>query len=106
MAPPQPATSCHRLPVPPRRERHTMKRTATPHARLRAARDYCEAHGWDLVAVYRDEGKSARTDDLARRPDFARMLADAEAGLFDVVISHKLDRFARNRRVAFDAFHR
>ena len=106
-----------------------MKRTASPRARLRAvlyarvsseeqvqgysldaqdraARAYCDAHGWDLVAVYRDEGKSARTDDLAIRPEFARMLADAEAGLFDVVISHKLDRFARNRRVAFDAFHR
>ena len=33
-------------------------------------------------------------------------MADAEARRFDVVIVHKLDRFARNRRVAFDAFHR
>lgn len=32
-------------------------------------------------------------------------MADAEARRFDVVIVHKLDRFARNRWVAFDAFH-
>jgi DNA invertase Pin-like site-specific DNA recombinase len=72
----------------------------------RATRAYCEAHGWTVAWDYRDEGKSARSDDLAKRPDFARMLSDAEAGLFDVVVVHKLDRFARNRRVAFDAFHR
>src|SRR5215213_10601678 len=34
------------------------------------------------------------------------MLADAEAGLIDVIVVHKLDRFARNRRVAFEAFER
>ena len=56
--------------------------------------------------VYRDEGRSARTDDLAKRPAFQQMLADAEAGLIDVIIVHKLDRFARNRRVAFEAFER
>ncbi len=75
-------------------------------AQDRATRAYCEAQGWTVAGVYRDEGKSARSDDLAKRPDFARMLADAEAGLVDVVVVHKLDRFARNRRVAFDTLHR
>src|SRR5215211_1656489 len=68
-------------------------------AQDRAGNAYCEAHDWDLVATYRDEGKSARTDDLAKRPDFLRMLGDAEAGLLDVIVVHKLDRFARNLRV-------
>src|SRR5215212_7660762 len=75
-------------------------------AQNRAGRLYCEAHGWEVVHVYRDEGRSARTDDLAKRPAFQQLLADAEAGLIDVVVVHKLDRFARNRRVAFEAFER
>ena len=34
------------------------------------------------------------------------MLADAEAGLIDVVIVHKLDRFARNLRVTLETLER
>jgi DNA invertase Pin-like site-specific DNA recombinase len=75
-------------------------------AQERAIAAYCNQHGYEIVAQYRDDGKSARSDDLSKRPDFARMLSDAEAGRFDVVICHKNDRFARNRRVAFYAFHR
>src|SRR5215204_1904430 len=75
-------------------------------AQERAATDYCARHGWDVSQVYRDEGRSARTDDVAKRPDFARMLADAEAGRVDVVVVHKLDRFSRNRRIAFEALDR
>ncbi len=75
-------------------------------AQDRAGRLYCETHGWTVVGVYRDEGKSARTDDLTKRPHFARLLADAEAGLLDVVVVHKLDRFARNLRVTLDTLER
>jgi site-specific DNA recombinase len=67
---------------------------------------YADAHGWDLIGTYRDEGNSAWNDDIAKRPDFARMVADAEAGLFDIVIVHKLDRFARNLRVTLDTRQR
>ncbi|MEA2526460.1 MAG: site-specific recombinase [Thermomicrobiales bacterium] len=70
------------------------------------AEAWCKAHGWEIVARYPEPGRSARKDDEARRPAFVQMLADAEARRFDVVIVHKLDRLARNRRVAFDAFHR
>jgi DNA invertase Pin-like site-specific DNA recombinase len=63
-------------------------------------------HGWQIVQEYSDEGKSARTDDLAKRPAFAQMLADAEAGLFDVIVVHKLDRFARNLRVTLETLER
>jgi site-specific DNA recombinase len=75
-------------------------------AQDRAIESYCRENGFDIVARYRDEGKSARTDDLAKRPAFKQLLEDADAGRFDLVICHKNDRFARNRRVAFDAFHR
>ncbi len=75
-------------------------------AQDRAGRLYCDGHDWTIAQVYRDEGRSARTDDLAQRPAFRHLLADGEAGLLDVIVVHKLDRFARNRRVAFEAFER
>jgi site-specific DNA recombinase len=75
-------------------------------AQDRAGRLYCEAHNWEIANIYRDEGRSARTDDLTRRPEFQCMLADAEAGLIDVVVVHKLDRFARNLRVTLETLER
>jgi site-specific DNA recombinase len=75
-------------------------------AQNRAVDFYCRDHGYQVVARYCDEGKSARTDDLAKRPDFRRMLADAEAGRFDVLIVHKLDCFARNLRVILETLDR
>ncbi len=75
-------------------------------AQERAAEAICRQNGWEIVARYRDEGKSARTDDAAKRPGFRHLMNDAQVRRFDVVVVHKLDRFARNRRVAFDSFHR
>ena len=60
-------------------------------AQQRAALAHCTAHGWAVAGEYRDEGKSARTDDIAARPAFRQLLADAEAGLLDVIVVHKLD---------------
>src|SRR5215208_4185005 len=75
-------------------------------AQDRAGRLYRDAHAWEIAQVYRDEGRSARTDDLTKRPAFQQMLADAEAGLIDVVVVHKLDRFARNLRVTLETLER
>ena len=75
-------------------------------AQERAAATHVAQHGWEIVARYEEPGKSARGEDERKRPAFQQMMADAEAKRFDVIIVHKLDRFARNRRVAFDAFHR
>jgi len=44
--------------------------------------------------VYADEGISGDTDE---RPEFQRMLLDAKARLFDVVIVDAVDRFSRDR---------
>ncbi len=74
-------------------------------AQVRAIEAYCAQQRWEIVARYPEPARSARKDNEATRPAFKQLLADAEAGRFDVVVVHKLDRFARNRRVAFDAFH-
>lgn len=63
-------------------------------AQVRACSEYCKKKGYVIVKTYTDEARSALTDN---RPQFLQMISDAKAGLFDVVVVHKLDRFARNR---------
>ena len=42
-------------------------------------RDYCQriasSHGWMLTEPYIDDGKSAFTEDLVKRPAFQRLMA-------------------------------
>jgi len=65
-------------------------------AQERAIRAFCVAQGWDEPTVFADAGKSGFTDVTAKRPAFAAMLEAAERGEYDVVVVHKLDRFARS----------
>lgn len=67
---------------------------------------YCERHGYELVRVYADEGISAYTDRIAKRPALSRLLQDAEQGGFDLVVVHTIDRWARNLRVQLDSLSR
>jgi site-specific DNA recombinase len=75
-------------------------------AQRRACAAFCGDRGYNVVATYADEGVSAHTDVIAKRPAFARMLADAEAGRFNVVVVHKMDRFARRLQVTLECFER
>ena len=68
-------------------------------AQERAFYDFCKNREWEPVAVYREEGKSAKHDKIAKRPVFQWLLQDAEAHRFDVVVVHTLDRWARNQNV-------
>lgn len=61
---------------------------------LRECRRWAELHDLQIVGEYCDYAISGRSDD---RPQFQRMIADAEKGLFSAVILYKTDRFARNR---------
>lgn len=63
-------------------------------AQLRFGRDYCTKKGYTITKEYADEAKTGRTD---KRPSFQQMLRDAQSGLFDVLVVHKVNRFARNR---------
>ena len=70
------------------------QREESVKAQIRACTEYCRKKGYAVVKTYADEARSALTDN---RPEFQQMIADAKAGLFDVLVVHKLDRFARNR---------
>jgi len=72
-------------------------------AQIRAIREYCLTRGWELVAIYREEGKSAHTDSMYKRPKFRQLLDDCTDGLFDVVVVHTMDRWARNVQVAMNS---
>ena len=73
------------------------------NAQDRLFHELCLNRGWEPLAVYREEGKSAHVDSIARRPVFRQLLDDASKGSFDVVVVHTLDRWARNTRVALEA---
>jgi len=63
-------------------------------AQIRAIKEYAAREGHNIIRIYADEAKSATTD---QRPEFLAMMKDAESGLFQAVIVHKLDRFSRDR---------
>lgn len=55
--------------------------------------------GWELVARvnhYDDDGRTAKAGHLDKRDGLARLLDDARAGKFDVVVVVNVDRFTRS----------
>lgn len=72
------------------RERDTIA------SQLRVLPEFVARKGWTLVETYVDDGATARTGHLARRPALARLLADAAAKRYDVVVVVDLDRLTRS----------
>ncbi len=64
---------------------------------------YCERNAYELVRIYADEGVSARSDRIEKRPQLRALLEDAERGQFDVVVVHSIHHWARNIRVQAEA---
>lgn len=70
------------------------QRTESIDAQIRAMKEYCTKNHMLIVETYIDEAKSATSD---RRPAFQQMIQDSDKHIFDILLVHKLDRFARNR---------
>ena len=49
---------------------------------------------WEVVGRYIDEGITGTQ--AKKRPSFMRMIADAEKGMFDLIVTREVCRFARN----------
>ncbi len=60
---------------------------------LRDLRELANSRGFEIVGEYCDEGISGSQDS---RPGLNRLLADAEAGKFSLVLVWKLDRLGRS----------
>lgn len=63
-------------------------------AQLREISRYAQINKIEVIHNYIDQERSGKNDD---RPAFQQMISDAKKGLYDVIIVHKIDRFARNR---------
>ncbi len=72
-------------------------------AQARLFHELCKNRGWETVAVYREEGKSAHVEAISKRPAFRQLLDDASNGNFDIVVVHTLDRWSRNQRVMLES---
>ena len=67
--------------------------TKTCDLQLSELRAYAMRHGWEIAGEYVDTGWSGAK---ASRPEFDRLMADAAARMFDIVLCWKLDRFGRS----------
>lgn len=61
---------------------------------VREIESYANNHNYNIINTYADRAVSGRTD---KRPQFRRMIADAEKHTFQYVLVYKHDRFARNQ---------
>ena len=57
-------------------------------------RKYVEREKWELVKIYADEGVSGSS--VENRKGLQDLMKDAKKRKFDVMVIHKLSRFARN----------
>lgn len=70
------------------------QRSESIDAQIRAMKAYCKQNSMIIVEIYIDEAKSGTTD---RRPAFQQMISDSSQHTFNILLVHKLDRFARSR---------
>lgn len=70
------------------------QRQESIEAQIRIINQYVDNNNINIVETYTDEAKSATTD---QRPAFQKMIHDAEHNRFEVILIHKLDRFARDK---------
>lgn len=71
-----------------------MQREESIEAQIRAISNYCANNDIEIIDYYIDRAKTATN---TSRPAFQKMINDAMSDAFDIVVVHKLDRFARNR---------
>jgi site-specific DNA recombinase len=73
------------------------------NAQERLFNQLCESRGWAAVRVYREEGQSAHSESVKKRPIFRQLMEDARRDQFDIVVVHTLDRWSRNLRVTLES---
>jgi DNA invertase Pin-like site-specific DNA recombinase len=64
-----------------------------PAMQTRELTEYCERRGWQVFDLYIDHGVSGKKDS---RPALNRLMRDAHARRFDVVVCWRFDRFSRS----------
>lgn len=73
-------------------------------AQIRAFETLVEVKGWAIYKEYIEEGKSARTENINKRPVFKEAIADGLDRRYDILVVHKVDRFSRKLRITLEYF--
>ena len=73
-------------------------------AQRRAFQTLVESKGWTVYREYIEEGKSARTENINKRPIFEEAVSHGLAHEYDVLVVHKVDRFSRKLRITLEYF--
>lgn len=71
-----------------------LQREASIEDQVRLCRERVSREGWEVVATYDDRAASGSS---TMRGGYQRLLADARAGLFDMVMAEALDRLSRDQ---------
>jgi site-specific DNA recombinase len=71
-----------------------LQSAASIQDQLRLCRERIESEGWNLIATYSDRALSG-ADRL--RPGYQKLMEDARAGEFEVVVAEALDRLSRDQ---------
>jgi DNA invertase Pin-like site-specific DNA recombinase len=71
----------------------TLHNGQDPAMQTRELVEYCQRRGWEVFDCYVDNGVSGKKDS---RPELNRLMADAHARRFDVVVVWRFDRFSRS----------
>lgn len=73
---------------------HQNQNEQSIEGQLKDCYAFAEQEGYTVIGEYIDRARTGRSED---RPEFQRMIKDAEKKKFQFIIVWKLDRFARNR---------
>ncbi|HTY44345.1 MAG TPA: recombinase family protein [Patescibacteria group bacterium] len=73
-------------------------------AQEEALKNYASALGYEVLKIYKDEGKSAK--DIQHRPEMVQILNDAQNHKFQAILIYKLDRFSRSLRDLIDTIEK
>jgi site-specific DNA recombinase len=87
-----------------RRSSHMQKDNFSIDAQKRAITEECVRRGLPAPIFYEDDERSARGEQIAKRPAFKRLLDDVESGHVQIVMVHTLDRWSRNVMVTLHSF--
>lgn len=60
--------------------------------------DYVKDKGWDICDIYTETESGTKFN----RKEMNRLIADAKAGRFDIILAKELSRLARNQRLAHE----
>jgi DNA invertase Pin-like site-specific DNA recombinase len=71
----------------------TVNAGQDPAMQTRELTEYCQRRGWEVFDLYVDNGVSGKKDS---RPALNRLMADAHARRFDVILCWRFDRFSRS----------